>query len=387
MTHSNTRLRALLLTTALAVLSACGGGGGPLDWDLRTDGSLNTSDAARQSTTARPEADGRGVLSYPGYQVAVAQRGDTVASLAARVGLNVDEVARYNALIPTDPLRPGEVLALPQRVAAASAIRAPTPSTGGGIDISAVATTALDRVPSGTPAQAEAAPAADEPVRHKVARGETAYSIARTYNISARSLADWNGLGTDLALREGQFLIIPTALPNQSVGNTTAVTTPGSGSPTPTPPSAAKPLPEEKPDAANAPVEGKPASPDLGAQRTQASATQFVFPVQGPIIRGYAKKKNEGIDISAAAGTSVQAAAAGTVAAITKDTDNVPILVLRHADNLLTVYANIDGITVAKGDNVKRGQKIAAVRNANPAFLHFEIRKGFDSVDPMPYLE
>ena len=65
----------------------------------------------------------------------------------------------------------------------------------------------------------------------------------------------------------------------------------------------------------------------------------------------------------------------------------MPILVIRHEGNLLTVYANIDGIAVAKGDRVKRGQAIAKVRSADPAFLHFEVRQGFDSVDPVPYLQ
>ena len=111
------------------------------------------------------------------------------------------------------------------------------------------------------------------------------------------------------------------------------------------------------------------------------------MPVQGSIIRGYQKKKNDGVDISASPGTPVGAASDGTVAAITKDTQGVPILVIRHAKDLLTVYANIDGIAVKKGDKVKRGQAIAKVRASDPAFLHFEVRQGFDSVDPMPYLQ
>jgi murein DD-endopeptidase MepM/ murein hydrolase activator NlpD len=111
------------------------------------------------------------------------------------------------------------------------------------------------------------------------------------------------------------------------------------------------------------------------------------MPVSGKIIRGYEKKKNDGIDIASSAGTEVVAADAGTVAAITRDTDQVPILVLRHDNNLLTVYANIDGITVKKGDKVARGQPVAAVRAGEPSFLHFEVRRGFESIDPMPYLE
>ena len=95
----------------------------------------------------------------------------------------------------------------------------------------------------------------------------------------------------------------------------------------------------------------------------------------------------EGIDLSATAGTPVRAAAAGEVAAITRDTDQVPILVLRHPGNLLTVYANIDNIRVARGDTVARGQTIADVGAGDPAFLHFEVRQGFESVDPTPYIE
>jgi len=109
--------------------------------------------------------------------------------------------------------------------------------------------------------------------------------------------------------------------------------------------------------------------------------------VAGKIIRGYVKKKNDGIDIAAAPGTPVKAAADGTVAAVTKDTAGTPIIVVRHADNLLTVYAGVDGVTLAKGAAVKRGQTIAKVRTADPAFLHFEVRKGVESVDPLPYLQ
>jgi murein DD-endopeptidase MepM/ murein hydrolase activator NlpD len=103
-------------------------------------------------------------------------------------------------------------------------------------------------------------------------------------------------------------------------------------------------------------------------------------------VRAFQKGKTDGIDISASAGTPVKAAAAGTVAAITRDTDQVPILVIRHSGNLLTVYAGIDDIKVAKGDSVSRGQQIATVRAADTTFLHFQVREGTLSVDPMTYL-
>ena len=111
------------------------------------------------------------------------------------------------------------------------------------------------------------------------------------------------------------------------------------------------------------------------------------MPAAGNIIRGYAPPKNEGIDIGAPAGTPVKAAAAGTVAAITQDTAQTPIIVIRHEGGLLTVYAGVAGITVKKGDSVSKGQTIANVRSGSPSFLHFEVRRGAASTDPMPFLK
>lgn len=112
----------------------------------------------------------------------------------------------------------------------------------------------------------------------------------------------------------------------------------------------------------------------------------MVFPVDGSIIREYAKGKNEGINIKGKAGTEVKAADDGTVAAITKSADGVPIVVIRHDPELLTVYANVTDVSVKKGNQVTRGQSIAELRDGDEAYVHFEVRKGFDSVDPMPYL-
>ncbi len=373
-------LRWALLSASMLALGACTTS--EFDWDLRNN-AFDTTAGAQAATRARPQPDARGVLSYPGYQVALARRGDTVTSLAQRVGIDPVELGRHNALVPTDPLREGEILALPRRVAE------PAPgSAGSGIDVTTLAGNAIDRAqpqPGDQPAPFKTAPAGPEPLRHQVSRGETAYSIARTYNVSARALADWNGLGPDLALREGQYLLIPTTEVPGGRSVDDPATEPGAGSPTPLPPSSAAPLPDDAPAPAAEPAPGTPESPGLGDDRT--GAAQFAMPVSGEIIRPFAKGKNEGIDIAAAAGTPVKAAAGGTVAAVTKDTKGVPIVVVRHEGGLLTVYAGIDNLTVAKGTAVKRGQQIAVVRAGSPAFLHFEVRRGVEAVDPMGFLQ
>nr|WP_152452434.1 MULTISPECIES: LysM peptidoglycan-binding domain-containing M23 family metallopeptidase [unclassified Roseivivax] len=381
--------QAGLLVLALA---ACEG---PMDFDLRPT-AANTSDAALNAVGDRPAADARGVISYPTYQVAVARRGDTLSDVATRVGLPAGELARYNGIEVGDVLREGEIVALPRRVTEPSA------STGA-VDITALASNAIDNapatpVPSGTVAPA---PGGVEPVRHQVSRGETAYSIARLYNVTPRALADWNGLDQNYSVREGQYLLIPVATGTASAAGTQVaanVTAPGSGSPTPTPPSAAEPLPPAPvtdgtalPPAsgetsAQAPAPATPA-PDVGeVSEPPASQGAFRMPVSGTIIREYAPGSNDGIDIAAPAGTTVSAAASGTVAAITTNTDGIPILVIKHPDNILTVYTHIDNISVAKGDAVSRGQSIANVRAGDPARMHFEVRDGFDAVDPNLYL-
>ena len=91
------------------------------DPDLRGfgGGGLSTTEAAA-AAAPRPQPDQRGVISYPGYQVALARRGDTVRTVADRLGMTADELGRYNALKPDDLLREGEVIALPRRVDAAT---------------------------------------------------------------------------------------------------------------------------------------------------------------------------------------------------------------------------------------------------------------------------
>lgn len=381
-------VRAFLCGSAFLALSACEDG---FDSDMRGGfgNKFDTTDAAINATRDRPRPDARGVITYPNYQVAVAQNGDTVADVAARIGVDSGELARYNGLSSETKLRKDEVLALRNPVSALPGGEgggiAPAP---GAVDITALAQGAIDSAPVTASVLPAASAAGPEPVRHRVARGETAFTIARLYNVSVRSLADWNGLDKDFAVREGQYLLIPVAQEqaNSAPAPLAATTSPGTGTPTPTPPSATQPLPDEETPVAAAPVE-TPAAPVLPKPTKATKTARMGFPVQGPIVREYTKGKNDGIGIGAGAGTPVKAAASGTVAAITENTDNLPIIVVKHPNNLLTVYANVDGLKVKKGDSVSRGQQLASVRSGSSDFLHFEVRKGFDSVDPLPYLQ
>ncbi|MEM6277507.1 MAG: LysM peptidoglycan-binding domain-containing protein, partial [Pseudomonadota bacterium] len=314
--------RTMVAVVALLGVAACDEG---LDFDLRDGlGGLDTSRAAQGAATApRPEPDARGVISYPGYQVVVARGGDNVASVAERIGLGAAELARFNGLSPDTGLRNGEVLALPRRVVAGP--------DGNDVDIEGIASGAIEASPEdavrapGAVATAEL-PAGPEPIRHRVERGETAFTIARLYGVPVRSLGEWNGLGPDFAVREGQFLIIPIVSDTASA----PVTGPGAGSETPAPPSSMSPVPEEDATPETQQAQAAPAEEEETTVAAVADTAEFLTPVAGSVIRGYSKGRNDGVDFGAPAGTAVKAAADGTVAAITRNTSGVPILVIRH---------------------------------------------------------
>ena len=398
MTRERISVKCLMMTgAALIALTACD----DFDFDLRGDiGDGFDTTRAVQELPNRPRPDDRGVISYPNYQVVVARRDDTIRGIAIRLGLDANELAEYNGIEPDVILRRDEIIALPSRVAE------PSPATGAlgtgpiqPLDVTAVATTALDRAdaanavtatplaPAATPVAAPAptAPAqtGTEPIRHQVERGETAFSISRLYNVSVARIAEWNGLDSQFTIRQGQFLLIPqdgaSAAPTPVAA---PVTAPGEGTQTPVPPSASAPLPvATAPAAAPTP----PPAPDIGTV-APASSARFTAPVQGSIIRGYAPGSNEGVDFGVAAGTSVQAADGGTVAAVTTDTSGGSIVVIKHSDGLLTVYTQMDDLTVSKNDTVTSGQKIGVVRAADTPFLHFEVRRGLQSLDPSDFL-
>jgi LysM repeat protein len=227
-------LRPLLTATALVALAGCQTTG--LDYDLRNNGADTTAAVIRQ-IAPRPEPDNRGVISYPDYQVVVARRGDTVAKVAARIGISAEALSRHNGIAANVRLRPGEILAVPGRVAE------PSPATGSPttgpirspeeIDITTIASGAIDRAgPQMTVTPRRGGPkiaVGEEPVQHKVERGETAYSIARLYNVSVRSLAEWNGLGPNLRVREGQYLLIPVMTVSPAPPPSSTTTAPGAG--------------------------------------------------------------------------------------------------------------------------------------------------------------
>ena len=378
-----TKFKYFFLLTILWALSACENSSlSNFDFDFRGN-SFDTSDAALQATQSRPKANELGIISYPTYQIAVARRDDTIESMAERLGQNPGELARYNGLAEGERLRNGEVLALPrtgsrggQYLESSDEIEETTLSKD--INVLELADNAL-KVAGGSANNQLDRTSSDaknlmDPIKHNVVRGETVFTISRLYNISVRSLADWNGLDSDYTLREGQILIIPL-VDKKATKNTQKEI---DESAVPTPPSSKKPQPRN--------VNTQEFSKSTDTKISVPEDGKMAYPLEGLVIREYSKNINDGIDFTARAGTKVVAADTGLVATVTEDINQIAIVVLKHPGNILTVYANLTNIKVSTNQNVNRGDILGEIPDGDPPYLHFEIREGFESVDPLEYL-
>ena len=133
----------------------------------------------------------------------------------------------------------------------------------------------------------------------------------------------------------------------------------------------------------------------------ESNQGKLLFPVSGNyrIVRGFGRQKhpqlahvetdNSGIDIEALSSKQARAVFEGTVSATFKQPGYGTIVMIRHG-NYLTIYANLDAISVKNGDKVKTGQTIGTILTDpdedNRAILHFEIRKERTKLNPMLWI-
>jgi lipoprotein NlpD len=114
-----------------------------------------------------------------------------------------------------------------------------------------------------------------------------------------------------------------------------------------------------------------------------------MWPAKGKILAGFAEPRSKGIDIDGKLGDPIVAAAAGRVTYIGSGIPGLgKLVVIKHDNGFITVYAHNRDILVKEQQNVARGQKIAELgsSDADRPKLHFQIRKGSAAVDPLRYL-
>ena len=118
------------------------------------------------------------------------------------------------------------------------------------------------------------------------------------------------------------------------------------------------------------------------------------WPVDGRLLAGYGAtmpdgRKSQGLLVAAPAGTTVRAAAAGTVVYAEWMSGFGLILIIDHGDGHMSLYAHSETLLREAGDTVAAGDPVATVGSSGghgqPA-LYFELRRGGKPVDPRGWL-
>jgi murein DD-endopeptidase MepM/ murein hydrolase activator NlpD len=126
-------------------------------------------------------------------------------------------------------------------------------------------------------------------------------------------------------------------------------------------------------------------------QRT-VSASGFVWPVSAPVTSSFGwrwGRMHEGVDLGAAYGSPIAAAAAGTVIYAGWLGGYGNLTVIDHGGGLATAYGHQTQIAVGVGQSVAQGEIIGYVGSTGHStgpHLHFEVRVNGQAVDPLGYL-
>ncbi|QEL56081.1 peptidoglycan DD-metalloendopeptidase family protein [Chromobacterium paludis] len=196
---------------------------------------------------------------------------------------------------------------------------------------------------------------------YRVQAGDTLYRIARRHKQSVANLARWNRLADRSVIQTGQLLRVqpPTSASGQPANP--AKTSPANPKPAPVKPSAPPPK----------------------------LTIKLQWPADGAVLAGFDGNRNKGLDIAGQAGDPVRAAAAGKVVYAGKGIRAYGnLLIIKHNESTLTVYAHNQKLLAQEGDQVVAGQQIATMGDsgANRVKLHFELRLGTQVVNPAAYL-
>lgn len=126
---------------------------------------------------------------------------------------------------------------------------------------------------------------------------------------------------------------------------------------------------------------------------------KLAWPVEGTLIRRFgvvvdkdskAEIVSNGVELRAEEGTPIAAVADGRIAHVGWMRGFGRVVIVDHGEGHHTISAHIQKPSVARGDEVKRGQTIAFVgdtESTNGPKLYFELRENGRPRDPMPYLK
>ena len=243
-------------------------------------------------------------------------QGDTVSSIAQKFGVTMDTIIWENNLKTVDSIKIGQILKI-------------LPVTG---------------------------------VRHTVKRGETIYSIAKSYQVNAQNIIDYpfNTFANDetFALSAGQELIIPDGIkPKEVVVDKATLVT-----------------------RTVAPIPGV------------VGEGNFMWPTGGYISQRYSWY-HQAVDIANASHPDILASQGGTVVTAGWNAGGYGnYVVINHGNGYSTLYAHMvnGSIAVKPGQVVTQGQKLGSMGSTGRStgtHLHFEVIGPSGKLNPLTVLK
>ncbi len=312
--------------------------------------------AAAAVGCAPPRASaGLSVGVAPRTAQVVVKPGETLWRVARRYGLSADELARRNGIEDPTRVRAGTVLTVP-------ADSSSSPGAAAGGSAARPPSTPAPESASGNPGAPAAAGAGGA-----ASKLSTTSTITTTAGDSSPAAAGAGAPGSGaLHTRDG-----------------------GAATPAAPPPGdAAGRMHSEAPPAG---ASGEPGAHGTGAEPAHP-AYPLRWPVDGKVVARFGPRDgalHDGIDIAAPAGTEIHAAAGGKVIFAGRYGGYGNLVILRHDDGLLTVYARTAVNLVRRGQHVAAGQvigRVAAASGGGTAQVHFEVREGIEAKNPVRFL-
>jgi murein DD-endopeptidase MepM/ murein hydrolase activator NlpD len=141
------------------------------------------------------------------------------------------------------------------------------------------------------------------------------------------------------------------------------------------------------------------AKDSLEHHRDRLAAMPSIMPTTGWLSSAFASMRehpilhiarpHEGIDVTAAMGSSIQSPASGTVVNAGWETGYGNVVEIDHGFGIQTKFAHCSKLLVHQGEHVNRGEVIAEVGNTGLAtgpHLHYEVHVNGKPVDPLKFV-
>ncbi|NKI26865.1 M23 family metallopeptidase [Arenibacter sp. 6A1] len=115
-------------------------------------------------------------------------------------------------------------------------------------------------------------------------------------------------------------------------------------------------------------------------------------PLSGTISQGYhPERKHYAVDVVAPKDSPIKAVANGTVIFAEWTAETGYVIILEHANGLISVYKHNGSLNKSQGDMVRAGEVVASVGNTGELttgpHLHFELWSNGSAVNPLDFID